>query len=65
MANNKWIIDVLRDIASLAKENGLTNTFNSVLETMITASEEISCQQFTGDNFVELETTVIPLKRVR
>lgn len=65
MTNNKWIVDVLGDIASIANENGLTSTSNSVLETMITASEEISRQKIGGDNFVELETNLVPMARVR
>lgn len=64
MTNNKWVVDVLGDIAAFAEKNGLSGTYDAVLNSMLTANEEIDQNQLESELVARTSSPVIHLRRV-
>ncbi len=44
LMNNKWIIEVLGDVATFAQQNNLPNSYETLLNAMIDISAEVTEQ---------------------
>ena len=41
MDKHRWVVEVLGDVAAYAKLNGMRNTYDALVSSMITANEEV------------------------
>ena len=61
--SDKWIVDILSDIATFAEANGMSQTTEMLLDTMLVASSELTRQDRFHDYFLDSCEDVVTLRR--
>jgi len=64
MEKNKWMVDVLLDIAAHAEAKGMTRSFEALLDAMMITSAELQNPEQSKFSGHERLTNVVPIIRI-